>query len=146
MEINDIKKLTNNKWLNLFEINFTDNEGNANRWQMATRREQPENVLARELPDAAVIVPWHTQRQKLVLLREFRLVLNGWQYAFPAGLLDPGETVESTAMRELNEETGLVLTKVLKITPPLYSSAGLTDETISLVFAECTGEIGRAHV
>lgn len=140
MQINDVKKLTDNKWLNLFEINFTDNHNKANRWQMASRREQPEMLQKQTLPDAAVIIPWHVARQKLVLLREFRVILNGWQYAFPAGLLDPGETTLVSAARELEEETGLALTRVLKMTPPLSSSAGLTDETISLVFVECSGE------
>lgn len=138
MEVNDIKKLTDYKWLNLFEIDFTDNNGNDNSWLMASRRENPVPAVV-ETPDAVVIIAWHTTERKLVVLREFRIVLNGWQYAFPAGLVDEGETVESTARRELMEETGLELTGIMKISPPLYSSAGLTDETISLVFAYCNG-------
>lgn len=141
MKINGVKKITANKWLNLFEIDFTDNHGKANCWQMASRRAQPETAQKQTLPDAAVIIAWHAEAQKLVLLHEFRLILNGWQYAFPAGLLDPGEDTETSAARELNEETGLTLTRVLDVSPPLYSSAGLTDETISLVFAECTGTL-----
>lgn len=139
MEINDIKKLTDCKWLNLFEIDFIDNEGGNNHWMMASRRQEPGFAAGRELPDAVVIIPWHIKDRKLVLLREFRIVLNDWQYAFPAGLVDEGETVESTARRELFEETGLELTEILGISPPLYSSAGLTDETITLVLANCQG-------
>lgn len=139
MEVNDIKKLTDYKWLNLFEIAFTDNEGHANSWLMASRRDEPSLTAAVDLPDAVVIVPWHIKEQKLVLLREFRIILNNWLYALPAGLLDFGETVESTARRELFEETGLELKEIRTVSPPLYSSAGLTDETISLVFALCDG-------
>lgn len=139
MEINDIKKLTDYKWLNLFEIDFMDNEGSNNKWLMASRRKDPGFTAGKDTPDAVVIIPWHVKECKLVLLREFRVVLNDWQYAFPAGLVDEGETVESTARRELFEETGLELTEILAISPPLYSSAGLTDETISLVTAYCKG-------
>lgn len=139
MEVNDIKKLTDYKWLNLFEIAFTDNEGRNNSWLMASRHKDPSFARAVKLPDAVVIIPWHIKEQKLVLLREFRVILNNWLYAFPAGLLDPGETVESTARRELFEETGLELKEIHTVSPPLYSSAGLTDETISLIFAFCDG-------
>lgn len=139
MKINDITKLTNYKWLNLFEIGYTDNTGNNNAWLMASRRQQPLSAEGAEIPDAAIIIARHAETRKLVLLREFRVILNGWQYAFPAGLLDEGETVEIAAAREFYEETGLTLTKIIKVSPPLYSSAGMTDETISLVLAECRG-------
>lgn len=139
MEVNGIKKLTDYKWLNLFEIAFTDNTGHDNSWLMASRRKEPTLTRNGNLPDAVVIIPWHVGEQKLVLLREFRVILNNWLYAFPAGLLDAGETVESTARRELFEETGLELKEIHTVSPPLYSSAGLTDETISLVFAFCDG-------
>lgn len=138
MEIKEIKKLTNYKWLNLFAIDFIDASGKPNSWLMASRKNNP---LAEKAPraDAVVIVPWHTEERKLVLLHEFRVPINGRQYAFPAGLIDPGETVESTARRELKEETGLDLTEIVMTSPPLNSSAGLTDEAINIVFAHCTG-------
>lgn len=139
MEVHDIKKLTDYKWLNLFEIAFTDNAGHDNSWLMASRRKEPALAQPVNLPDAVVIVPWHIGEQKLVLLREFRVILNNWLYALPAGLLDAGETVENTARRELFEETGLELKEIHTVSPPLYSSAGLTDETVSLVFAFCDG-------
>jgi ADP-ribose pyrophosphatase len=40
----------------------------------------------------------------------------------------------------LMEETGLNLTRCIRISPPLYSSAGMTDESVSMVYAECDGE------
>jgi ADP-ribose pyrophosphatase len=65
--------------------------------------------------------------------------LGGYQYGFPAGLMDKGETIEETAKRELLEETGLTMSRIIKTSPPLFSSSGITDETIGLVFAECHG-------
>jgi ADP-ribose pyrophosphatase len=57
--------------------------------------------------------------------------------ALPAGLVNPGETAESTAERELLEETGYAVTAVLDKSPPtLFPSAGLTDECFQLVFVE----------
>ncbi|MCK5836283.1 MAG: NUDIX hydrolase, partial [Desulfobacula sp.] len=40
---------------------------------------------------------------------------------------------------ELFEETGLTVTKVLKKSPAVFSSSGMTDESVSLVFVECDG-------
>ncbi|KPJ76348.1 MAG: hypothetical protein AMJ54_11840, partial [Deltaproteobacteria bacterium SG8_13] len=46
--------------------------------------------------------------------------------------------------RELDEETGLAVTRILKVGPPVYSSAGMTDESVAMVFVECEGEITTA--
>lgn len=138
MHVNGVKQRTNHKWLNLFEIDYTNKTGGAGSWIMASRKNQPR-LDGQAHSDAVVIVPWHTEQNKLVLLHEFRLPLNGCQYAFPAGLIDPGETVETTAHRELLEETGLTLTRIRMISPPLVSSAGLSDEAINIVFADCEG-------
>lgn len=139
MEINDVKRLTNYKWLNLFEINYNDVEGKSGDWLMVSRKNTPA-LNGRARSDAVVIAAWHTSQNKLVLLHEFRLTLNGRQYAFPAGLIDSGETEETTARRELLEETGLTLTEIMMVSPPLVSSAGLSDEAVSIVFCRCEGQ------
>ena len=78
---------------------------------------------------------------KILLSRVFRLAVNKWVYNFPAGLIDEGETVERAAIRELKEETGLKVTKILNILPASFSSVGLTDEKVVTVFVEAEGDI-----
>ena len=90
-------------------------------------------------PDAVVIVPFHTVRNKMVITREYRVPLDGYEYGFPAGLVDSGESVEQAARRELMEETGLTVRRFIKISPPIYSSAGMTDESVSMVYVDCEG-------
>jgi ADP-ribose pyrophosphatase len=75
-----------------------------------------------------------------VVTREYRVALAGYEYGFPAGLVEAGESPEAAARRELREETGLEATRVLKTSPCLYSSAGMTDESMVMVYLECTGE------
>jgi ADP-ribose pyrophosphatase len=91
-------------------------------------------------PDAVVIVPFHIQEKKLVVINEFRVSLGGYHYGFPAGLVDKGESIETAGKRELFEETGLSVTKILKQSPTVFSSSGMTDESVSLLFVECNGK------
>lgn len=97
-------------------------------------------------PDAVCIVA-RTPRDTLVMIREFRYPLNSWCIAFPAGLVDPGEDVATCACRELEEETGYAVLADASVRPlpqPGYSSTGLTDETVQVVFVEAE-KAGEAH-
>ena len=140
MKINTVKKITNCKHLNLFSITYKDRIDCEKEWIFASRSNHL-NPLEKErtTPDAVVIVPLYKPGGKLVIIKEFRVALAGYQYGFPAGLVDSGETIEQAGKRELFEETGLTLTRVLKKSPPVFSSSGMTDESVSLLFAECEG-------
>ena len=96
------------------------------------------------MPDAVIIVPFHTAEKKMVITKEYRVPLADYEYGFPAGLINPGETIEQAARRELREETGLNIVRFLKLSPPVYSSAGMTDESVSMVYVECDGSPSTA--
>jgi ADP-ribose pyrophosphatase len=145
VEIKNAKKLTDLKWLNLFDVDYKDKNGLNKSWQVATRASQPKCLSRRFAePDAVVIVPFHTMENKLVITREYRVALADYEYGFPAGLLDEGESVDQTVRRELMEETGLTLTRVIRTSPPVYSSAGMTDESVAMVYIECSGRPSTA--
>lgn len=86
-------------------------------------REAMQDRLARfdrrSLPDgsrtpaavALVVVPGEDKNAAVLLtLRAAGLRRHGGQWALPGGRLDPGETPEEGALRELEEEIGLTLT------------------------------------
>ena len=106
MKINDVKKITDCKHLNLFSITYEDQVNREKQWIFASRSGRL-NPLEKDhtKPDAVVIVPYHRQEKKLVMIKEFRVALGGYQYGFPAGLVDKGESVEEAGKRELFEET-----------------------------------------
>uniref|UniRef100_A0A8C4R7D9 Nudix (nucleoside diphosphate linked moiety X)-type motif 5 n=1 Tax=Eptatretus burgeri TaxID=7764 RepID=A0A8C4R7D9_EPTBU len=52
----------------------------------------------------------------LVLVKQFRPPLGCYTLEFPAGLMNSGESVESAALRELEEETGFVA-EVTSVSP-----------------------------
>lgn len=141
MKIIRADKLTDLRWLNMFDVAYLDAAGHHRSWQMASRTPAPKCITGKfNMPDAVVIVPFHTTEKKVVITREYRVALADYEYGFPAGLIDPGETIEQTARRELQEETGLTVTRFLKISPPIYSSAGMTDESVAMVYVECDGQ------
>ena len=141
VEIKGSRKLTVEKWLNLFAVRYVARTGDEKSWQIASRQKEPKCITGSyHRPDAVVIVPFHTVKNKMVITREYRVPLNDYEYGFPAGLVDSGESVEQAARRELMEETGLTVSGFIKISPPIYSSAGMTDESVALVYVECEGE------
>lgn len=141
MDIIELKQITHCNHLNLFSLRYKDRINNEKSWIFASRLKKPcvsGNKIT--IPDAVVIVPFHRKKNRLVIIREFRVPLGGYQYGFPAGLVDRNENIEKAGKRELKEETGLDLVKVIKKSPAVYSSSGMTDETISLLYVECAGE------
>jgi 8-oxo-dGTP pyrophosphatase MutT (NUDIX family) len=59
---------------------------------------------------ALVVQPDETENAALLLTRRAAgLKRHGGQWALPGGRLDPGESAEDAALRELEEELGLVL-------------------------------------
>ena len=90
-------------------------------------------------PGAAAVVPFvdpldHPDPQVL-LLRQFRHAANGYLWEVPAGRLDPGETPEGCARRELREEAGREAGSLRKLTA-IYTTPGFTDEVIHLFAAQ----------
>ncbi len=146
MKIIGSKKLTQSKWLNLFDVSYVDDSGTNRNWQVVSRNAEPKCVSGQfDKPDAVLMIPYHRVQKKLVILREYRVSLAGYQYEFPAGLVDPGETIQEAASRELLEETGLRLMRINRTSPPLYNTAGLADESVVLVYCECEGQPTNAN-
>ncbi len=71
----------------------------------------------------------------VLLARQFRYAAQKELWEFPAGRVDPGETVLTGAKRELTEETGF---RAQKWTKALffYVSPGFLDETMTIYLAQ----------
>jgi ADP-ribose pyrophosphatase len=89
-------------------------------------------------PGASAIVPFvddlAARDPRLLLLRQFRHAAEGFIWEIPAGRLDPGETPEQCAHRELAEETGRRAARVVPLIT-IYTTPGFTDERIHLFLA-----------
>jgi len=133
-------QVTDFKWLNVFDRAVKFVSGKVGKWQFVSRKKVPNS----KTPDAVIIIPFVTDEdgvRRIVLIKEFRVPLGHYEIAFPAGLIDEKENEFQSARRELKEETSLQVSTFLDVSSIITSSAGLTDESVVMVFVECTGKV-----
>jgi len=122
-------RLTDERFVNLYAMfhNFVDpvgtNPDGDPKWIFASRKHHQGQEVNNE-PDAVTIVPIRSDGDslKVVMTREFRYPIMDYEWSFPAGLIDKGESIEVAAARELKEETGLKMEKVIEETPACYKN------------------------
>lgn len=151
--IKNIIPLAGTKFLSLYDAEYINKKGNVKHWMIASRKDiKTLNGQLfegkKEKIDAVAIVAINRDLRKLVLVKQYRVPVNDYLYELPAGLIDGDEDVFTAAQRELFEETGLNLLEIDKTKKvlPLYASAGMTDESISLVYCTCDGETSTKNL
>ncbi|MFD1485695.1 NUDIX hydrolase [Lacticaseibacillus baoqingensis] len=92
-----------------------------------------ERDLIKHAPAVALLAM--TADDQVLVNREYRVGINAEAYALPAGLIDPGETPDAAAKRELEEETGYVAQSLQPLCA-VRSSEGMTDEVVHLYYAQ----------
>ena len=88
------------------------------------------------------------QKDKIVLIRQFRYPINDYIYEFPAGLVEDDEDMFEAGIREIYEETGLFFTpKKVDSTysKPFFTTVGMTDESCGTVYGYCSGTPSNTH-
>ena len=135
-------------WINKYHLHYTLPDGRPYTYEGVSRKGPARYEAALGAlgstgapdPDAVCIVPLLPDGSVL-LEREFRYPLNSWCVSLPAGLIDAGETLEEAVARELSEETGYrlrddIVPAVRPLPQPGFSSTGLTEENVQVVFAQ----------
>jgi len=84
-------------------------------------------------PGASAVVPF-VSVDEVLLIRQFRHAAGGSILEVPAGKLDPGDTPEACAARELEEEAGRRAGRLEKL-GWIFTTPGFTDEVIHLFAA-----------
>lgn len=140
-----LKKLTTTKWLNLFQLQYINSKSKVNDWFFVSRKKDPFN---NDAPDGIVIIATvdTPEGRKIVVTKEYRAPIRDYEYGFPAGLIDEGMTEKETVKKELKEETGLDLVRIVGKSNRVYSSAGMTDESVIMYFVEADGEISTKYL
>lgn len=150
--INAVEKLTDNPYLNLYELKGTRRDGGNIRYYTASRRRETACLKALahdDRPDGVLIYGVYGEKKdRIVLVRQFRYPINQYVYEFPAGLVEPGEELAAAGIREIYEETGLRFEP--KATEgaycrPFFTTVGMTDESCGTIYGYCSGTPSIAH-
>lgn len=96
-----------------------------------------------ERGNSVAVLVFNLNTNNLVLISQFRYPTHkgghGWIIEAIAGIIDPGETPEEAARREVQEETELNISSLERIAT-FYPSPGGSSEQIFLYYSEVFGE------
>ena len=89
-------------------------------------------------PGASAVLPFldpvEDADPRVLLIKQFRHATGDYLWEIPAGRRDGEESPETTAHRELQEETGYQASRVERLTS-IWTTPGFTDEVIHLFLA-----------
>ena len=137
MKFTEIKKIKDGKYLKNYELTYINKAGREKKYEMVSRHEIHSQEEIGKAPSGVSIVAFH--EDKLLLLRALRMSVNKTIFNFCAGMIDPEETIEECIDRELYEETGLKVKRVIDILPPSYAAVGISDTSTYIAFVEVDG-------
>ncbi len=150
--IDGVKKLTDNRFLNLYDLSVRHRTGKESSYYVASRAKKVEELeaLSHENHADGVIIygVYGEKRDKVVLIRQYRYPLGDYVYELPAGLVERNEDILEAGVREFYEETGMTLEPVHAdpmYMQPRYTSAGMTDESCGTVYGYATGTPDVSH-
>ena len=146
-----VHKRTDNPFLNLYQIDALTTSGAPFSYYFASRNDEAHiKHKTKELTSEGIVIypVWRDDTEKLVMIRQYRYPLDAYIYELPAGLVDPGETPQQAAVREMKEETGFSFCTYEGGDPafrrPVFLGPGITDETSTTVFGYAYGESSKA--
>ena len=142
-KLTKIEKVQSGKFLNMYNLEYTREDGSKKIYETVSRQ---SDLTIEDMRDNSMIsqavgmIMFNHDKNKTMLQQEFRMAMNKWVYNFPGGLIDSGEDAEEAATRELWEETGLHLDKVIAHLPVSYTSVGISNETSETIVGTASGE------
>jgi len=147
-KILSVEKKTENRFLNFYDVHYTNRTGKQKVYYVASRAESVEDLKINtkiNRPDGVIIYSVYGEKKDhMVLVRQYRPSINDYVYELPAGLIEKGETCIQAGVRELKEETGLVLEPIQTeewFHKPFFTTIGLTDESCATVYGYAHGTI-----
>lgn len=127
------------KWVSLQKIDYIDPKGRQREWEMTTRKTRSTGTKTdSDSVDGVGIIALlkhPNEPTKIVLQKQFRPPVGGVCIEMPAGLIDPKESIETTAIRELKEETGYS-GKIVDKSPIIFNDPGFTNTNLCMVTIE----------
>ena len=138
--IGKIQQKQTNRFLSYYELEAINRDGSTFPYYMVSRNPNPDTLKAvthHNKPDGVILYGvYGEEKDKIVLIRQYRFPIGGYVYEFPAGLVEPGEDLLTSGTREMFEETGLTFTpkEAGPYSKPFFMTVGMTDESCGTVF------------
>lgn len=126
------------KWLRLEKVKFCDRRGKERVWERVARTTRPLETQF-DCVGIFTLLQRSGAENQVVFVRQYRPPVETYTIEFPAGLVDPGETLAEAAIRELKEETGF-RGRVLEDSPAVSLDAGLSNTLMSLMTVVVDGD------
>ena len=144
----EVRELAHTRYVKLYDLAY---EGGGHYFA-ASRREQDDLLALKDeaeltslLPDAisvCLVLDVAGDEPRIVLFYEYRYPTGQFVLSIPSGLIDARDREEAdplvaATVREVREETGIQLAPedVRMVSPFLFNTPGLTDESTSLMCA-----------
>ncbi len=148
-----IVQQTKQKFLNMFEFTVEDRTGDVHPYYVASRATDISGLKVntrKNTADGVIIYAVHKgEKDRIVLVKQYRYSIGDYIYELPAGLVDEGEDYKITAVREMKEETGLSFQPVEYedfYSESFFTTVGMTDESCRTVYGEAFGEPSNAYL
>ncbi len=140
MKLIDINKVHDGKYLKKYELTYLNKVGKEKKYEVVSRKEiaKAEDLGNNKVSGVSIIA---YKEDRMLLLKEFRMAINKEIYNLCAGMIEDGESIEECVKRELYEETGLSVKRVIDILPPAFSAVGFSNVRTHIAFVEAEGEI-----
>lgn len=139
MKLLKIENVDSGKYLKKYEFTYENKAGKEKKYEMVSHHtiNTPEDIGNRTSGISMVVL----QGDKLLLLREFRMGVNKEIYNLCAGMIEKDESVEDCIKRELYEETGLKLKRIIDVLPSSFAAVSISDIRTNIAIIEAEGEI-----
>ena len=123
MKFLGLTKISEGKYLTKYDLTYETSKKNIKNYEMVSRNHDLHSAeeLYNGKADSVVMIMTDPD-------------------GFPAGLVDPGESCEESARRELWEETGLTLKTIDKVLPDSFNCVGITNEKSCVIIGTAEGE------
>ena len=140
--------MTENPYVRLYHLDVESKTGKAGHYYVASRAKDERHLklnTRENHPDGVIIYAvCKEDKNKVVLVRQYRYAIDDYIYEFPAGLVEPDENYHEGAVREMYEETGLKLEPIPvaeAYQKPYFTTVGMTDESCATVYGYASGQI-----
>jgi 8-oxo-dGTP pyrophosphatase MutT (NUDIX family) len=105
---------------------------------------QEGNFVVCESRDWALVIPITLDKQ-IVLVRQYRHGVRQVVLEVPGGILDPGETPEASAARELREETGYEAASI-RLVGKMMPNPAINSAHVHVLVAEGCRKVGQPQL